>query len=72
MTTPPKQSVVTANGDVVPVTGADSIALTLTLSLHRRLLILAFLNHLLSVGQVTEQLDCILLMFPTFCLLQDI
>lgn len=54
MTTPPKESIVTANGDVVPVTGADSTALSLTLSLHRRLLILAFLNHLLSVGQVTE------------------
>lgn len=50
MTTLPKEHVVTTNGDVVPVTGTDSIALTLTLSLHRTLLIPALLDHLSSVG----------------------
>ena len=72
MTKPPKESVVTANGEGVPITGADSLALTLTLSLHRTALILTLLNHLLSVGQVIEQFGYIVLMFLTFYLLKDI
>ena len=42
------------------------------LSPHNTLLVPSLLNHLLFVGQVTEQLDCVVLMFPTFFLLQDI
>ena len=29
-------------------------------------------NKLMSVSQVTEELHCTILMYPTFCLLQDI
>ncbi|KAB2607811.1 hypothetical protein D8674_010979 [Pyrus ussuriensis x Pyrus communis] len=72
MTSPSKEDVITANGDVAPVTGAGSISLTPSLSIHNALLVPTLSNHLLSVGQVTEQLDCVVLMFPTFCLLQDI
>ena len=71
-TTPPRDSIVTANGGVAPVTGAGTIALTPTLSLHNCLLVPTLSSHLLSVGQVTEQLDCVVQMFPSFCLLQDI
>ena len=72
MTSPSKEDVITANGDVAPVTGAGSISLTPSLSIHNALLVPSLSNHLLSVGQVTEKLDCVVLMFPTFCLLQDI
>ncbi|KAB2597903.1 hypothetical protein D8674_000823 [Pyrus ussuriensis x Pyrus communis] len=72
MTSPSKEEVITANGDVAPVTRAGSISLTPSLSIHNALLVPSLFNHLLSVGQVTEQLDCVVLMFPTFCLLQDI
>ncbi|KAM1049413.1 hypothetical protein ACFX2C_028519 [Malus domestica] len=72
MTFPPKENVITTNGEVAPVTGAGSINLTQSLSLHNTLLVPSLSNNLLSVGQVTEQLDCVVLMFPTFCLLQDI
>ncbi|KAM2373706.1 hypothetical protein ACFXTH_042713 [Malus domestica] len=72
MTSPSKEDVITANGDVAPITGAGSISLTPSLSIHNTLLVPTLSNHLLSVGQVTEQLDCVVLMFPTFCLLQDI
>ncbi|KAB2617029.1 hypothetical protein D8674_012898 [Pyrus ussuriensis x Pyrus communis] len=72
MTFPPKENVITANGEVAPVTGAGLINLTPSLSLHNTLLVPSLSNNLLSVGQVTEQLDCVVLMFPTFCLLQDI
>lgn len=63
---------VTANGDMVPVTGTGSIALSPTLSLHGTLLIPSLSKNPCSVGQTTEQLDCTVLMFPTFCLFQDI
>ncbi|XP_068323333.1 uncharacterized protein [Pyrus communis] len=69
MTSPPKENVITANGEVGPVTGAGLINLTPSLSLHNTLLVPSLSNNLLSVGQVTEQLDCVVLMFPTFCLL---
>lgn len=48
---------------------AGSIALTPMLSLHRTLFIPTLSNNLLFVGQVTEQLECIVLLFPSFCLL---
>jgi transposase InsO family protein len=62
----------TANGESTPVIGAGSIVLTPNLSLHNCLLAPAPSNHLLSVSQITEELDCGILMFPMFCLLQDI
>lgn len=71
-TSPRRDRVVTANGETDLVTGAGSIALTPSLSLHHTLLVPTLSNNLLSVNQVTEQLDCIVLMFPLFCLLQDI
>lgn len=57
MTTPTKTSVVTANGKSSSVTGANSITLTHTLSLHKILLVHALSHNLLSVEQVTKQLD---------------
>ena len=72
MTSQSKENVITANGEVAIIMGAGSIALTLSLSLHNTLLVPSLSNHLLSICQVTEQLDCVVLMFPTFCLLQDI
>jgi len=70
MTSPSKKKVLTANGESTPVIGAGSIALTPHLSLHNCLLVPALSNHLLSVSQITEELDCIVFMFPTFCLLR--
>jgi hypothetical protein len=72
MTPPSKEKVMTANGESTPVIGVGSIVLTPNPSLHNCLLIPAFSNHLLFVSQITEELDCVVLMFPMFCLLQDI
>ena len=72
MTPPSKEKVMTANGESTPVIEVGSIVLTPDLSLHNCLLVPALSNHLLSVSQITEELDCVVLMFPTFCLLQDI
>ena len=72
LTVPPKENVITANSEIASVIGAGFIAFTPSLSPHNTLLVPSLSNHLLSVGQVTEQLHCVVLMFPTFCLLQDI
>lgn len=61
-----KDSAVIANGETTLVTRASSITLTPSLSLHHTLLVHALSNNLLSISQVTEQLDCVVLMFPTF------
>lgn len=72
MTISPKESVVTTNGDVFSITKAGSISPTTSLSLHNMLFIPALANHLLSVSQVTRQLDRVVLMFPSLRLLQDV
>ncbi|KAA8525380.1 hypothetical protein F0562_007202 [Nyssa sinensis] len=54
VTTPHKNSVVTANGETTPMTGAGSVALTPSLSLHHNLLIPALSNHLLYDIQTRE------------------
>ena len=60
------------NVESTPVMGEGSIVLTPNLSLHKCLFVFALSNHLLSVSQITEELDCVVLIFPTFCLLHDI
>ncbi|CAL9004611.1 unnamed protein product [Prunus brigantina] len=72
MTTTHQKCVATANGTTAVVTGAGTVDLTPSLSLHHCLLVPSLSHNLLSIPQVTEQLDCVVLMYPFFCLLQDI
>ncbi|CAN6557534.1 unnamed protein product [Malus baccata var. baccata] len=72
MKDPHRKCVATANGSTAAVVGAGTISLTPSLPLHNCLLVPSLSHHLLSVPQVTEQLDCVVLMYPSFCLLQDI
>ncbi|KAL3510952.1 hypothetical protein ACH5RR_030353 [Cinchona calisaya] len=72
ITQPRKSSVFNANGIPYPVSGAGSIELTHTLKLSNVLLVPSLSNKLLSVSQVTKELNCTVLMLPLFCLLQDI
>ena len=53
MISPSKEDVITANGDVAPVTRVGPISLTPSLSIHNAILVPSLSNHLLSVGQVT-------------------
>ena len=46
--------------------------LTPTLSLPHTLLVPSLKHKLMSPGQATEQLNCCELMYPKFCLIQDI
>lgn len=61
-----------ANGVTSSVTGAGTVTLSPTLQLHNTLLVPSLSHKLLSVSQVTFDLNCIVLMYPTFCLLHDI
>ena len=69
---PKCSSIANANGVSYPVTGAGRVYLTLSLSLEHTLLIPALSNNLLSAPQVTSQLNCFVLIYLNFCLLQDI
>jgi hypothetical protein len=61
-----------ANGVVSPVTGAGIVSLSPSLQLSHTLLIPSLSYKLLYVGQVTEELNCVVLIYSHFCLLQDI
>ena len=60
------------NGVTYLVTGAGTVAFSFSFSLPNTLLIPSLFSKLLSVGQATEELNCCALMYPTFCLFQDI
>jgi hypothetical protein len=70
--TPRRTCVKNANGVVSPVTGAGTVSLSPSLQLSHTLLIPSLSHKLLSVGQVTEELNCVVLIYSHFCLLQDI
>ena len=72
VTQPRRTDIANANGVTYPVTGAGIVALSPSLSLSNTLLVPSLLNKLMSVGQVAEELNCVALMYPIFCLLQDI
>ncbi|KAI5348818.1 hypothetical protein L3X38_001705 [Prunus dulcis] len=69
---PHRDHVLTTNNDAAHVMGLGSIPLTPALPLDNVILIPFLSSNLLSVSQVTEQLNCVVLMYPSFVLLQDI
>ncbi|XP_071740340.1 uncharacterized protein [Rutidosis leptorrhynchoides] len=62
----------TANGGVVQVEGGGKIEITPTMKLSNCLYIPTLSHKLLSVSHVTKELNCSVLLHPTFCILQDI
>lgn len=71
-TQPRRTCIANANGATYPVTGAGTVPLSPSLSLAHTLLVPSLSNKLMSVSQVTEELNCVVLIYSTFCLLQDI
>lgn len=69
---PRRTSIANANGVVSPVIGAGSVTLSPSLHLHNTLLVPSLSHKLLSVSQVTTDLNCVVLIYSDFCLLQDI
>lgn len=72
-TTQPRRSrVANANGVIYPITRARIVTLSLSFLLSNTLLIPSLSNKLMFISQVTANLNCVVLMYSTFCLLQDI
>ena len=72
-TTQPKRTcIANANGVKYPVARAGTIAFCPFFSLPNTLLVPSLSCKLLYVGQMTKELNCCALMYPTFCLFQDI
>ncbi|KAJ9553092.1 hypothetical protein OSB04_017137 [Centaurea solstitialis] len=69
---PPKSQIQTANGGIIPVKGGGTIEISPTLKLSNCLYIPSLTHKLLSISHVTKELNCTVLMNPTFCILQDI
>jgi hypothetical protein len=72
ITQPRRTCIANANGATYPVTGAGIVPLSPSLSLSHTLLIPSLSNKLMSESQVTEELNCVVLIYSTFCLLQDV
>ncbi|OIV90353.1 hypothetical protein TanjilG_00563 [Lupinus angustifolius] len=68
----PQTSIINANGDSYQVVGVGTVALSSSISLPNTLLVPSLSNKLMSVGQPTEDLNCVALMYSKFCLFQDI
>ena len=69
---PRRTSVANADGVVSPIIGAGSVYLSPSFQLLNTLLVTSLSHKLLSVSQVTIELNCVVLMYTTFCILQDI
>jgi len=69
---PQRTCIANANGVMSAVTGAGTVNLSPTLSLIHTLFVFSLSHKLLSVRQVITALNCVVLMYSTFCLLQDI
>lgn len=66
------ENIANAKGVTYPVTGTGTFFLSKSLSLSNTLLVPSPSSKLFSVGQATEDLNCCVLIYPKFCLLQHI
>nr|GEU35840.1 putative ribonuclease H-like domain-containing protein [Tanacetum cinerariifolium] len=71
-TKPTKSYIDTANGEKMIVKNGGTIEISPTLKLSNCLNVHALSHKLLSISHVTKELNCLVLMQPTFCILQGI
>ncbi|GJT04421.1 putative RNA-directed DNA polymerase [Tanacetum coccineum] len=71
-TTPTKSYIHTANEEKMNVRNGGTIEISSTLKLSNCLYVPALSHKLLSISHVTKELNCSVIMQPTFCILQDI
>ncbi|XP_076888069.1 uncharacterized protein LOC143538382 [Bidens hawaiensis] len=71
-TNPTKSFINTANGEKMSFQSGGTIEILPTLKLSNCLYVPALSHKLLSISHVTKELNCSVLMQPTFCILQDI
>ncbi|KAL3646398.1 hypothetical protein CASFOL_011578 [Castilleja foliolosa] len=63
--------IITANGGKTDVKGMGKVQVTKKLNIEKCLYVPSLTCKLLSVGQVTKQLNCMVPMYSTFCVFQD-
>ncbi|KAI3768520.1 hypothetical protein L2E82_19267 [Cichorium intybus] len=69
---PRKAQIQTANGEKMEVKQGGTIEFSPMLKLSNCLYVPSLSQNLLSISHVTKELNCSVLMHPTFCILQDI
>nr|GEX83974.1 putative ribonuclease H-like domain-containing protein [Tanacetum cinerariifolium] len=69
---PQKSRIHTVNGETLQVEGGGTIQVSQDMKLSNCLYVPSLSHKLLSINHVTKELNCIVLMHPTFCILQDI
>ena len=67
-----QQNILTANEGIAPVTHEGLVSNSNSLTLDIVLVVPSLSCNLLSVGQITETLNCTVKFWPNYCLLQDI
>ncbi|XP_019158475.1 PREDICTED: uncharacterized protein LOC109155214 [Ipomoea nil] len=67
-----KTHIQAANGEIMHVEGGGTIEISPTIKLSNCLYVPSLSHKLLSISHVTKELNCTVLMHPTFCILQDI
>ncbi|KAJ0954534.1 putative GAG-pre-integrase domain-containing protein [Helianthus annuus] len=72
MTQPQKSQIHTANNGTMQMKGGGVIEISPTMKLSNCLYVPSLSHKLLSISHITKELNCTVLMHPTFCLLQDI
>jgi GAG-pre-integrase domain len=72
ITEPRIDKIFNANGIGYLVEGAGNVQVTQSLVLDNTLSVPFLTTQLVSVRQITEDLNCVVLMFPDFCIFQDI
>jgi GAG-pre-integrase domain len=69
---PSRTGILNANGVSSQVESTGDVHVSNTLTLNNTLHVPSLSTKLLYVGQITEELNCVVLMFPNFCIFQDI
>jgi transposase InsO family protein len=72
VTKPRKKEILNANGVAYPVSGSGNIQLSKSLTLTNALVVPSLSTKLISVGQLADELNCVVMMYPNFCVFQNI
>jgi transposase InsO family protein len=67
-----KGGIINANGKIYPVKIAGDVVLSNKLCLKNTLVVPSLATNLISVSQLTRDQNCTVLMFPDYCVFQDI
>jgi hypothetical protein len=69
---PRKNGIFNANGVCYPVCGASDVKVYPNMILKNTLVVPSLSSKLISIGQLTRELNCVVHIFPDYCTFQDI